>query len=268
MQDGIYLITEFMDTDLTKLMKQTALNLTESHISWISFQILSGLKHMHGRGFVHGDIRPAHILVNGSCGVKIADFSVTRQVGQTLHFDINSSSQCSKTLWYSSPEAILSSSKEYVKASDIWSAGCILAELLLKKPLFQGTVGIDQLRKIFERLGAPTEQDIADLSSSNVNVSRVLELISSSTDFQAISSVQETFSSVSEDARDLLSKMLVLNPTRRISIDEALNHSFFSKINSSGLVSASTGNTPDIEQPQAADIEAQLRSEINKFRSQ
>jgi len=266
MQDGVYLITEFMQTDLSRLLKQPSMNLTENHVAWISFQILCGLKHMHERGFVHGDIRPAHILVNSSCSVKIADFGLTTKKDQPLHIDVNSS-QCSKNMWYSSPEAILSSSKEYGYASDIWSVGCIMAELLLKKPLFQGSVGIDQLRKIFEKLGAPTEEDIVDLSSSNINVSRVLELFASSPDFPAGSTVQETLSFASDDARDLLSKMLVLNPTRRTTIEEALNHSFFSQVHSSVLVSVSTGNPADVEQPQAADIEGQLRQEINKFRS-
>jgi len=265
MQDGVYLITEFMQTDLSRLMKQPSMTLTENHISWICFQVLCGLKHMHERGFVHGDIRPAHILVNSSCGVKIADFGLTTKRDQPLRIDPNSS-QCSKNMWYSSPESILSSSKEYGVASDLWSVGCTLAELLMKKPLFQGSVGIDQLRKIFEKLGAPTEEDVAQLSSSNVNVSRVLDLFASSPDFPKASTVQEIFSFASDEARDLLSKMLVLNPTRRITIEEALNHSFFSQIYSAGLVSVPSGNSADAEKPQAADIEGQLRQEINKFR--
>jgi len=267
MQDGIYLITEFMQTDLCRLLKQPTMNLTENHSCWITFQILCGLKHMHERGFVHGDIRPAHILVNSSCGVKIADFGLTTKRGQPLRIDPNSS-QNSKNMWYASPEEILSSSKEYGVASDLWSVGCILAELLLKKPLFPGSVGIDQLRKIFEKLGAPTEDDIVHLSSKNNNVSRVLDVFASSQDFPKSTTVQEIFSVASDDARDLLSKMLVLNPTNRITIDQALEHAFFRQVypESERLFSESSGNSADVEQPQAADIEGQLRQEINKIR--
>merc|ERR1719240_2333082 len=125
--------------------------LTESHVKCLSKQILCGLATLHGHLFVHRDVTPGNILLNYSSGIaRITDFGVSRTVG---HGDRPMTPGCT-TLRYRAPE-LLYGPRYYGMSVDIWSLGCIFAELILREPFFQGTGEFDMLNKIFESAARP-----------------------------------------------------------------------------------------------------------------
>lgn len=119
---------------------------------------------MHSADIVHRDLKPSNILLNSSCLVKVADFGLARSIAETPGTE-NVLTEHIATRWYRAPEILLGSTS-YTKAVDMWSIGCILAELLLGKALFSGSSTINQLEKIVELLGYPTREDIIHLESS------------------------------------------------------------------------------------------------------
>jgi len=130
----IYLVTDLMDTDLHKIINSNQ-GLSEDHIQFFLYQILRGLKYLHSANVIHRDLKPSNLLINQDCLIKICDFGMARcsaegngEIGMTEYV---------ATRWYRAPEVILSW-KRYTQSIDIWSVGCIFAELMGRKPLFKG----------------------------------------------------------------------------------------------------------------------------------
>jgi len=210
----LYLVFEFLDQDLKKYM-DTVSSVTPPLVQSYTKQLLQGLTYCHQRRIVHRDLKPQNLLIDKKGSLKIADFGLARAfcvpVRQYTHEVV--------TLWYRAPEILLGSAT-YSIPVDIWSAGCIFAELLLKKPIFPGDSEIDQLFKIFRQMGTPTEEmwhgctSLPDYKPSFPKWKK------------------QEFSKVFENthlaAIDLLEKMLTYEPTQRISARGALNHPYFS----------------------------------------
>jgi len=283
----LYLVFEFVDTDLHKLINSPQY-LSIQHIKTFLYQLLCGLKYIHSSLVIHRDIKPANILLNENCSLRICDFGLARVVSPTrfvgadvvagvetsMHVCDASPSNCvtpgcahmsketksgeeedsstPKTLqrqltkhvvtrWYRPPELILL--QDYTNAVDMWSVGCIFAELLSmqkdsvssfkdRQPLFPGKScfplsadtdstykdRLDQLNVIFNIIGTPEEHDVADLG----DVQHYLRGLQKKPrkEFGAI------FKAAPADAIDLLNHMLVFNPKKRLSVEEALRHSF------------------------------------------
>ncbi len=126
-------MTELMETDLATIIKSDQ-PISDEHIQFFLYQILRGLKYLHSCGILHRDLKPRNLLVNSNCDLKICDFGLARPVIPSL---ITLSTQLTDyivTRWYRAPEVILSQ-KQYSGAVDVWSCGCILAELLQRKVL-------------------------------------------------------------------------------------------------------------------------------------
>lgn len=150
--DDIYIVQELMDTDLHKVI-QSKQNLEEEHHRYFVYQILLAINYIHSANLVHRDLKPANVLVNKNCDVKICDFGLARagcEPGVTDYV---------VTRWWRAPEVVLLPSA-YNEKVDIWSIGCILAELIARKPIFLGTDHLDQLKKIFCIIGTPSENDL------------------------------------------------------------------------------------------------------------
>jgi serine/threonine protein kinase len=188
-------------------------------IKSITYQMLQGLHHIHSRGFIHRDLKPQNILINWDetrldHQVVICDFGLVRRF--TCHNDMNSYKTPEIiTLWYRPPEIILGD-KKYGNVVDMWSIGCIVAELLLKKPLFPGDSEFDQLMKIFQCMGTP------DINSE----------LGQFTDYKITfpkwkNSFNEKITNHDPNVIDLMKKMLHMEPSCRISCKEALEHPFF-----------------------------------------
>jgi len=155
----LYLVFEFMETDLNAAIKSRILQ--DVHKQYIMFQAFVALRYMHERGLVHRDMKPANLLLNSACLMKVCDFGLARStdgLGENLD-DRPLMTDYVATRWYRAPEILVGSSK-YGAAVDMWSMGCILAEMVLERPLFSGTSTINQLEKVMVALGWPHDTEI------------------------------------------------------------------------------------------------------------
>jgi len=162
MQD-IYVVTEVMDTDLCTVIRSCQ-PFSAAHAMFFLYQVLRGLKYIHSAGIIHRDLKPKNLLVNKSCDLKICDFGMARLAsgfdGRTTNSaGTNPMTEYVCTRWYRAPE-LLCCWQEYTYMVDIWSVGCILAEMLTRKCLFKGKSTMDQLKRIQAILGKPTEEEI------------------------------------------------------------------------------------------------------------
>ena len=132
-----YAVFEVMETDLASIIKSPQ-PLGEEHVQFFMYQILRGIKYIHSRHIIHRDLKPRNLLVNSNCDLKICDFGLARMIqgGDGDTRGVNMTDYVA-TRWYRSPEILLSWS-QYTMALDMWSVGCILAELLTRSPLLPG----------------------------------------------------------------------------------------------------------------------------------
>jgi len=180
---------------------------------------------MHSGHVLHRDMKPSNLLLNSECLVKVADFGLARSVN-----DIDGENAQNPVLtdyvatrWYRAPEILLGSTK-YTKGVDMWSIGCILGELLNGKPIFPGTSTMNQLDKIMEVTGMPSQEDIESIQSPFA--AAMLEGVTSSNSRPNHTSLQEMFPTASPEGLDLLKKLLNFNPSKRITAEEALKHTY------------------------------------------
>ena len=178
------------------------------------FQIIRGVDFLHSKKILHRDLKPANILIDHlSLTTKLADFGLSR----LYSFPVRPYTKEVLTLWYRAPELMLGF-YNYSCDLDMWSVGCILAEVIVGKPFIQGDSEIDQLFKIFQIFGTPTEETLPGYNSFpdyNKNFPS----------FKGIG----IKNSIGEDkmeplAMDMLEKMMVMDPCKRITAKEALQH--------------------------------------------
>eukprot|EP01091_Cochliopodium_minus_P014345 TRINITY_DN485_c0_g1_i2.p1 TRINITY_DN485_c0_g1~~TRINITY_DN485_c0_g1_i2.p1 ORF type:complete len:460 (-),score=184.20 TRINITY_DN485_c0_g1_i2:146-1525(-) len=222
----IYLVFEFMETDLHAVIRGNILE--EIHKRYIIYQLLKALKYMHTGEVLHRDLKPSNLLLNSECLMKVADFGLARSVASLMHKDEDNQeenpvlTEYVATRWYRAPEILLGSTT-YTKGVDMWSVGCIIGELLSGKPMFPGTSTMNQIDRILEITGTPSEEDIEAINSPFA--STMLGTLNQTKP----KDLREVFPNVSEDILDLLRKTLQFNPNKRITAEEALNHEFVSK---------------------------------------
>lgn len=229
--EDIYLVTDLMETDMHRVVHSSQ-TLTDEHVAYFMRQILRALSYLHSANILHRDLKPSNILVTSNCDLKICDLGLARYVdyGQakkkTNSEDEDDDTEAFVELteyvvtrWYRAPEILLDGCR-YDKPSDLWSAGCILAELLGRKPIFPGTSTTNQLQKIFNVLGTPDIVYIAKIHKEAaqrwVHRQRRRERIPFS----------ELYPSANALALDLLEKLLVYDPTKRLTAAEALRHPY------------------------------------------
>ena len=130
----VYLIQELMETDMHRVIRTQ--DLSDDHCQYFIYQTLRALKAMHSANVLHRDLKPSNLLLNANCDLKVCDFGLARSANST---EDNSGfmTEYVATRWYRAPEIMLTF-QEYTKAIDVWSVGCILAEMLSGKPLFPG----------------------------------------------------------------------------------------------------------------------------------
>eukprot|EP00058_Branchiostoma_floridae_P005212 XP_002590700.1 hypothetical protein BRAFLDRAFT_60037 [Branchiostoma floridae] len=141
---GSYIVQCLMETDLYKLLKTQ--QLSNDHVCYFLYQILRGLKYIHSANVLHRDLKPSNLLLNTTCDLKICDFGLAR-VADPEHDHTGFLTEYVATRWYRAPEIMLNS-KGYTKSIDIWSVGCILAEMLNNRPIFPGKHYLDQISHI------------------------------------------------------------------------------------------------------------------------
>ncbi|UXI17048.1 hypothetical protein NH340_JMT02991 [Sarcoptes scabiei] len=151
----VYLVNQLMSSDLNRIIKAQKLN--DDHIKLLIYQLLRGLKYIHSAGVIHRDLKPSNIVVNENCDLKIVDFGLARQSETEMTGYV-------ATRWYRAPEVMLNW-MHYNSTMDIWSVGCIMAEMITGKPLFPGSDHIDQLLKIMRLCGTPDEEFMKKITS-------------------------------------------------------------------------------------------------------
>ena len=211
-ESKLYLVFEYHQHDLKKYTESE--NLTSIKIKSFLAQLLEGLLFCHSRRIIHRDLKPQNILVEDGNIIKLADFGLCRAYG----IPITVLTHEVVTLWYRAPEILLGS-KQYSISIDIWSVGCIFAEMAEKKPLFTGDSEIDQLYKIFKMLGTPT-------TSANPEIVRLPNFKSAFPKWKD-NRLEASVPSLCNQGKDLLKKMLCYNPEERITARDALKHPYF-----------------------------------------
>ena len=152
----VYIVQCLMETDLHKLLKTQSIS--NEHVCYFLYQILRGLKFIHSANVLHRDLKPSNLLLNTNCDLKICDFGLAR-IADPDHDHTGFLTEYVATRWYRAPEIMLNS-KGYNKSIDVWSVGCILAEMLNNKPLFPGKHYLDQLNHILNIIGSPSDDDL------------------------------------------------------------------------------------------------------------
>lgn len=240
-----YIVFDLMDTDLHRVI-QSDQNLSKSHVKYFLFQIVTALSFLHNSGIVHRDIKPQNILINRDCNLRLADFGLARELPQTdtLRCRCNEDTSnhpdmsfYSTTRWYRSPEMILQT--VYGTQIDMWSTGCVFAELLLRQALFQGNDQFDQLYCILNVLGTPSHEDICQtiISSHELHSKSKKELRRmyrhQKTCVKFVQSLQvapifltNLFPGLCASELDMMSKLLSFNQHKRISAARALQHPY------------------------------------------
>lgn len=218
----IYLIFDFMETDLHQLIKKGTLKEDWKH-GFIIFQLLSALSYIHSANVIHRDIKPSNILMNHRCELKLADFGLARSLEQTEEYASDPTlTEYVATRWYRAPEILLGS-KRYTKGVDIWSVGCIMGEVISGKPLFPGTSTLNQVERIMAALPHPLQADIDSLCTGYAAF--VLGRAAN----KPKRLLRNVLVNGSTDAHDLLTKLLTLNPNNRITAKDGLQHPYISR---------------------------------------
>jgi len=279
--DEIYIVMELADSDLKKLCKQDV-TLSPLHINTLLYNLLCGLRFIHSAGIYHRDLKPANCFVNQDCTVKIGDFGLARAIGGEFELDLQETPRSDAeqegatasgeklpqvphtqrlkknltghvvTRWYRAPELILLQ-ENYTEAIDLWSVGCIYAELLGmlegthvldRGPLFPGTSCFplspdhkhrtdykyhtqgkhDMLNKIFNIIGTPTDAEIAALDRDDAK--KYMSCFAK----RPAGGFGERLPHVDKVAIDMLTQLLKFSPTERITVDKALEHDVVKEI--------------------------------------
>ncbi|XP_062872194.1 STKc_p38 domain-containing protein [Trichomycterus rosablanca] len=208
-----YLVMPFVAQDLSHIMKKRML--TERIIIYLFYQILRGLKYIHSAGIIHRDLKPSNLAVDQNCELKILDFGLARHAEMEMTGYV-------VTRWYRAPEIIFNW-MHYTQRVDIWSAGCILAEMITGQVLFPGNDSMDQLTMILNLTGTPHSSLVQKMQSKDAR-SYVQSL-----PFQKQKDFREVFPSMDLTAVDLLEKTLMLDPEVRLTAKDGLSHPYLSE---------------------------------------
>mmetsp|Transcript_9894 Transcript_9894/g.13055 ORF Transcript_9894/g.13055 Transcript_9894/m.13055 type:complete len:568 (+) Transcript_9894:298-2001(+) len=220
--NDVYMVADLMETDLHRIIYSKQ-KLSVDHVQYFIYQVLRGLKYIHSCKVLHRDLKPSNLLVNSNCDLKICDFGLARGIEDRDTTEQPGTMLLTEyvvTRWYRAPEIMLAC-HEYSYPIDVWSVGCIFGELLMRKPMFPGEDYIDQLTLISDKLGKLQDDELDFVTSDKAK--RFMKKLPSKTPKHFSAS----FPGASNDALDVMRKMLQIHPYKRISVHAALQHAFF-----------------------------------------
>uniref|UniRef100_A0A336LWE1 cyclin-dependent kinase n=1 Tax=Culicoides sonorensis TaxID=179676 RepID=A0A336LWE1_CULSO len=213
--DSLYLVFECLDMDLKRMLDKSKHLFTEKLVKSYMEQMLDAMAFCHKHRILHRDLKPQNLLVDRKGHIKLADFGLAR----IFNFPMRKYTHEVVTLWYRAPEILLGT-KMYATGIDMWSLGCIFAEMILKRPLFPGDSEIDQLYRIFRLMGTPTENSWPGVTSLQ--------------DYKPSFPKWEPSTLPLEleryGALDIFKALMVYDPTKRISAMAALKDPYFNDV--------------------------------------
>jgi len=217
-ENKLMLVFEYMDGDLKKFMDTQGERgaLKPTLIKSFMWQLLKGIEFCHQNRVLHRDLKPQNLLINGKGQLKLGDFGLARAFG----IPVNTFSNEVVTLWYRAPDVLLGS-RTYNTSIDIWSAGCIMAEMYTGRPLFPGTTNEDQIVRIFRIMGTPTERTWPGITQ--------FQEYKPNFQMYATQDLRQILPQIDQTGIDLLQRMLQLRPELRISAADALLHPWFAE---------------------------------------
>ncbi|EKX49419.1 hypothetical protein GUITHDRAFT_67926 [Guillardia theta CCMP2712] len=223
-ENKLHLVFEFLEHDLKKHMDGYNANggMPAQMIKSYVYQMLQGIAFCHAHRVLHRDLKPQNLLIDRSGMLKLADFGLARAFG----IPVRTYTHEVVTLWYRAPEILLGS-KHYSTPVDMWSIGCIFAELVMKRPLFPGDSEIDELFRIFRVLGTPNEEGWP-------GVTQLPDYKPSFPHWNA-RPLAEVVTGMDGPGLDLLSQTLIYEPSRRCSAKAAMLHPYFDGLDKSNL---------------------------------
>jgi serine/threonine protein kinase len=211
---SLYMVFSFMEHDLTGLIERKDVRFSLPQVKCYLSQILTGIKYLHERGVLHRDVKGANVLINNRGELKLTDFGLSRPLepGRTVY------TPGVYTRWYRPPELLLGS-REYGTSADMWGIGCILAEMLTKRPTFPGEGDFEQLELISRVCGTPSSQTMPRYKDYDIADKVHLPVYRRK--------LREIFGNLDPLAVDLIDKLMVLDPEKRYSAEQAMQHDFF-----------------------------------------
>ncbi|KAF2644754.1 Pkinase-domain-containing protein [Massarina eburnea CBS 473.64] len=215
----VVLVMEFLEHDLKTLQENIHDPFAPSEVKTLLKQLTSALSFLHTNSILHRDLKTSNILLSNRGHLKIADFGMARYIPPPQ----SPLTQLVVTLWYRAPELLLGT-ENYGTEIDMWSLGCIFAELLLREPILQGKNEVDQLSKIFDLCGLPTDKSWPEFwrlpNAKSLKIPR-------DAGTKATGQIRTKFPLLDSVGVDLLSSLLSLNPEHRLTAEEVLQHSYF-----------------------------------------
>jgi hypothetical protein len=242
--NDVFVVLELMPTDLTRVLR-SKIDLSNEHIRWLAYQLLRGVHHIHSANVFHRDLKPSNILINAACDLRICDFGLAR--AQRLNADDNDAvfwTDYVATRWYRAPELIMTHYTHYTTAIDMWSLGCILAEMFNNgKPLFPGVNAIDQLEKIVGVTGTPTAGGLHAVRNPKARDHLLSMPKRPRRPLCAVLAKQDD-----PDAVTLLESILQFDPAARPSAAQALAHPYFASLHDPDVLAGSDADAIPIEE--------------------
>jgi len=220
-QHKIYLITDLMKLDLKRVIRDNSYHYNVEHIRFIMYQVLLGLFVLHSGGVSHRVLHPGNILLDTNLDAKICDFNLAKE--ESEHGTTGPSYITLR--YYRAPECALNW-QHFTKVVDVWSAGCVLAEMFTRQPLFPGASHFDQLTRILRIMGSQPPEEVRTYSSREM-FNYYMNPRNKLLDYSAVP-LESAVPSAPAEVVDLIKKMLTVNPHKRITAEQALRHPFFS----------------------------------------
>ncbi|KAL6832266.1 serine threonine protein kinase [Trichoderma camerunense] len=217
--NSIFLVLEFVEHDLKSILQDMPEPFLSSEVKRLLLQLTSGVAYLHQNYILHRDLKTSNLLLSNRGLLKIADFGMARYVGDPRP----KLTQLVVTLWYRAPELLLGT-RTYDAAVDMWSVGCIMGELITREPLLQGSNEVDQISKVFELCGVPTEDSWPGFrrlpNARSLRLPKQSPLASGSV-------IRARFPNLTSAGASLLNSLLALDPEKRPSAKEMLEHEYF-----------------------------------------
>lgn len=219
--EDVYVVSELMETDLASILKSTQ-PLSDDHGQFFLYQVLRGMKYVHSAQVIHRDLKPRNLLVNANCDLKICDFGLARVSFKSEEVQTCPMTEYVCTRWYRAPE-VMCSWTDYTTAIDVWSIGCIFAEILKRKPFLPGRNTQHQLQLIIDMLGTPTSEELAKIPNDKCR--KFIDSLPPSSGRPVASLLDATPAAI-----DLLMRTLPFDPQRRCTVEEALQRPYLAQL--------------------------------------